>query len=73
MPKKKPIFEDYILCIGCGQRSKGKYFSYKNDPKEVAELQKARDAIFEELGWRKVPGGWKCNNCTGIRGRTACY
>lgn len=72
--KRRLIFEDEVLCIGCGHRSKGKYFSErsdKNDSKEITDLKQGRDTLFEALGFRKVPGGWKCNNCTGIKGRTA--
>jgi len=65
------VVKGSIKCICCGQESKGKLVSETGDLKDVAELAKARDAVFESIGWRKVPGGWKCTNCTGIKGRTA--
>ena len=60
-----------ITCIGCGHTSRGKLMNETSKPMDLEELRKARDTVFEAIGWRKVPGGWKCNNCTGIRGATA--
>ena len=60
---------EVLSCIGCGQSSKGTLHSANK--KQLAEMRKSRDAVFESVGWRKVPGGWKCNNCTGIKGITS--
>lgn len=67
--KPKTTYSDEMMCIGCGQKSKGKFQGFS--PSEIEEAKKSRDSVFESLGWRKVPGGWKCTNCTGIRGGTA--
>jgi hypothetical protein len=55
--------------VKCGHASKGTIEAVDKD--DLKTLVKAAETVFESVGWRKVPGGWKCNNCTGIMGRTA--
>lgn len=70
--KKRLLFKDQVKCIGCGHTTNGKFFtdskSTENDKKTILDLRRGRDNTLEAVGYRKVPGGWKCNNCTGIKG-----